>query len=154
MNPTSPLGSGGLAWYICFQPLFFSTLRVSTLWGGVYPSPYPCIGMSPPRPSWERERQRTRTFSGGGERERKRERQTETPQWNYDALPRPVREEEKKSINKNQPKSESKIDQKSMQNQSKIDQKSTKNGSKIDQKLIWGLQDGKLEAQDRSTRPT
>ena len=39
-NPTSPLGSGGLAWYICFQPLFFSTLRVSTLWGGVYPSPY------------------------------------------------------------------------------------------------------------------
>ena len=46
--------------------------------GGVYPSPYPCIGMSPPRPSWERERQRTRTFSGGGERERKRERQTET----------------------------------------------------------------------------
>ena len=38
----------GLAWYICFQPLFFSTLRVSTLWGGVYPSPYPCIGLSPP----------------------------------------------------------------------------------------------------------
>ena len=37
-----------------------------------------CIGISPPRHSWERERQRTRTFSGGGERERKRERQTET----------------------------------------------------------------------------
>ena len=79
VNPTSPLGSGGLEWYICFQPLFFSTLRVSTLWGGVSPSPYPCTGISPPRPSWERERQRTRTFSGGGERERKRERQTETP---------------------------------------------------------------------------
>ena len=40
-NSTSPLCSGGLAWYICFQPLFFSTLWVSTLWGGVYPSPYP-----------------------------------------------------------------------------------------------------------------
>ena len=40
-NPTSPLGSGGLAWYICFHPLFFSTLRLSTLWGEVYFSPYP-----------------------------------------------------------------------------------------------------------------
>ena len=40
-NPTSPLGSGGLAWYICFHPLFFSTLRLSTLWGEVYFSSYP-----------------------------------------------------------------------------------------------------------------
>ena len=47
LNPTSPLGSGGLAWYVCFQPLFFSTLRVSTLWGGVYPSPYPAAKTAP-----------------------------------------------------------------------------------------------------------
>ena len=63
---------GGLTNLICFQPLF-------PFRGGVYPSPYPCIGMSPPRPSWERERQRTRTFSGGGERERKRERDRQRP---------------------------------------------------------------------------
>ena len=42
-NPTSPLGLGGLEWSVCFPPLFFSTLRVSTLWGGVYPSPYPAL---------------------------------------------------------------------------------------------------------------
>ena len=47
ISPTSHLGSGGLEWHFCVQPLFFSTLWVSTLWGGVYPSPYPCFE-SPP----------------------------------------------------------------------------------------------------------
>ena len=48
-NSTGPLGLGGLGWDVCFQRLFFSTLRVSTLWGGVYPSPYPLPGALDPR---------------------------------------------------------------------------------------------------------
>ena len=59
----------GLGWFsqpeLLTTPLL-STLRVSTLWGGVYPSPYPCIGLSPPRAEKEvctlveRERERER----------------------------------------------------------------------------------------------
>ena len=52
-------------------------------------------------------------------------------------------------MNKNQPKGESKIDQKLMQNPSKIDQKSTKNGPKISLGGVsggpWGLLAAKIE---------
>ena len=41
-NPTSPLGSGGLAWYICFQPSSFQPFRFQPLRGGDFPLPLPC----------------------------------------------------------------------------------------------------------------
>ena len=48
LNPTNPLGLGSLAWYVCFEPLFISTLRISSLWERVYLSPYPITWTSDP----------------------------------------------------------------------------------------------------------
>ena len=44
MNPTSPLGQGGLGWYIWFQPSSFQPFWFQPLWEGIYPLPLP-----PPR---------------------------------------------------------------------------------------------------------
>ena len=49
LNPTSPLGLGGLECGVSFSTLLFSTILVSTLWGEVYLSPYPLsVGRDPP----------------------------------------------------------------------------------------------------------
>ena len=58
----------------------------------------------------------------------------------------------KKSINENQPKSQSKIEQKSINNPSKIDQKSTKNCPKISLGGVSGSPWGLLAAQIDETR--
>ena len=47
-----PFGLGWFSVEFLFSPLFFQPILVSTLWGGVYPSPYPLPrGLDPVPPA-------------------------------------------------------------------------------------------------------
>ena len=48
-NPTSPLGLGGLAWGVCFQPLFFQPFWFQPSGEGFTPPPTPAL-KTPPLP--------------------------------------------------------------------------------------------------------
>ena len=49
LNPTSPLGLGGLAWGVCFQPLFFQPFWFQPSGEGFTPPPTPAL-KTPPLP--------------------------------------------------------------------------------------------------------